>query len=90
VKQLEFIGFDLGHGETALGRAFGATVREPEILEWRGRRSFVTAVATDKAGIKIGADALNVSALGPKANVAVKFKSRHLDVASVHEPPYCA
>jgi len=86
VKQVEFIGYDLGHGETALGRAFGATVREPEILEWRGRRSFVTAVATDKSGIKIGADALNLSALGPKANVAVKFKSRHLDVVSVHEP----
>ncbi len=86
VKQLEFIGYDLGHGETALGRAFGATVREPEILEWRGRRSFVTAVATDKSGVKIGADALNASALGPKANVAVKFKSRYLDVAAVHEP----
>jgi hypothetical protein len=86
VSQLEFIGFDLGHGETALGRAFGATVREPEILEWRGRRSFVTAVATDKSGVKIGAEALNLAALGPKANVAVKFKSRDLDVDSVREP----
>lgn len=86
VSQLEFIGFDLGHGETALGRAFGATVREPEILEWRGRRSFVTAVATDKTGVKIGAEALNLAALGPKANVAVKFKSRDLDVESVRAP----
>ena len=86
MKQLEFIGFDLGHGETALGRAFGATVREPEILEWRGRRSFVTAVAEDVSGIKIGTDALNVAALGPKANVAIKFKSRNLDLASVREP----
>ena len=86
LPNLEFIGFDLGHGETALGRAFGATVREPEILEWRGRRSFVTAVATDKSGVKIGADALNLAALGPKANVAVKFKSRDLDVAAVREP----
>jgi len=84
--QQEFIGFDLGHGETALGRAFGATVREPEILEWRGRRSFVTAVATDKSGVKIGADALNLAALGPKANVAVKFKSRDLDVEAVRAP----
>jgi len=86
VKQLEFIGYDLGHGETALGRAFGATVREPEILEWRGRRSFVTAVAQDKSGTKIGVDALNLAALGPKANVAIKFKSRDLDVISVREP----
>ena len=86
MSALEFIGYDLGHGETALGRAFGATVREPEILEWRGRRSFVTAVAEDKSGIKIGADALNVAALGPNANVAVKFKSRDLNVAAVREP----
>ena len=86
MSSLEFIGYDLGHGETALGRAFGATVREPEILEWRGRRSFVTAVAKDKSGIKIGADALNVAALGPNANVAIKFKSRDLDLAAVREP----
>ena len=88
MSSLEFIGYDLGHGETALGRAFGATVREPEILEWRGRRSFVTAVAQDKSGIKIGADALNVAALGPQANVAIKFKSRNLDLASVREPTF--
>lgn len=86
IKQLEFIGYDLGHGETALGRAFGATVREPEILEWRGRRSFVTAVAENKTGRKIGADALNLAALGPQANVAVKFKSRDLDVGAVRQP----
>ena len=88
VSQLEFIGFDLGHGETALGRAFGATVREPEILEWRGRRSFVTAVATDKSGVKIGVEALNLAALGPKANVAVKFKSRELNLDSVSVPTF--
>jgi hypothetical protein len=87
-SQLEFIGFDLGHGETALGRAFGATVREPEILEWRGRRSFVTAVATDKSGVKIGAEALNLAALGPKANVAVKFKSRELNLDTVRVPTF--
>jgi hypothetical protein len=86
MSSLEFIGYDLGHGETALGRALGATVREPEILEWRGRRSFVTAVAEDKSGIKIGTDALNVTALGPHANVAIKFKSRELDLAAVREP----
>ena len=60
----EFIGFDLGHGETALGRAFGATIREPEILEYRGERSFVTAVAKTKDGVKIGADAVNLSFMG--------------------------
>lgn len=88
MKHLEFIGFDLGHGETALGRAFGATVREPEILEWRGRRSFVTAVAMDKSGVKIGLEALNLAALGPEANVAVKFKSRELNLETVRVPTF--
>ena len=46
----------------------------------------MTAVAEDESGIKIGADALNVAALGPKANVAIKFKSRDLDLAAVREP----
>lgn len=81
----EFIGFDLGHGETALGRAYGATVREPEILEYRGQRSFVTAVAKDGKDIKIGADALSLSFASHKPSVWLKFKSRHLD-AGVAEP----
>jgi len=81
----EFIGFDLGHGETALGRAYGATVREPEILEYRGQRSFVTAVAKDGETIKIGADALNLSFGSQQPNVWLKFKSRHLD-AQTAEP----
>ena len=63
----EFIGFDLGHGETALGRAYGATVREPEILEYRGQRSFVTAVAKD------GKD---VDAHGNDANADEKERDR--------------
>jgi len=81
----EFIGFDLGHGETALGRAYGATVREPEILEYRGQRSFVTAVAKDGKEIKIGADALSLSFASHKPDVWLKFKSRHLD-AKTAEP----
>ena len=81
----EFIGFDLGHGETALGRAYGATVREPEILEYRGQRSFVTAVAKEGETIKIGADALNLSFATQKPDVWLKFKSRHLD-AQTAEP----
>jgi len=59
----EFIGMDLGHGETALGRAYGRSMREPEILEHRGEKSFVTAVAKTADGVKIGADAVNLAAL---------------------------
>ena len=82
----EFIGFDLGHGETALGRAFGGAVREPEILEFRGERSFVTAIAKTKDGVKIGADAVNLSYMDGAANVWVKFKSRALDQEAVKTP----
>lgn len=82
----EFIGFDLGHGETALGRAFGATIREPEILEYRGERSFVTAVAKTKDGVKIGADAVNLSFMGGSPEVWVKFKGRDLNRADIKTP----
>jgi len=82
----EFIGFDLGHGETALGRAFGATIREPEILEYRGERSFVTAVAKTKAGVKIGGEAVNLSVMGNSPQVWVKFKGRELNKTEIKQP----
>lgn len=82
----EFIGFDLGHGETALGRAFGATIREPEILEYRGERSFVTAVAKAKGEVKIGADAVNLSFMGDTPEIWVKFKGRDLNHADIKKP----
>jgi len=82
----EFIGFDLGHGETALGRAFGATIREPEILEYRGERSFVTAVAKTKDGVKIGADAVNLSFMGGSPEIWVKFKGRELNRTEIKTP----
>jgi len=87
----EFIGFDLGHGETALGRAYSRSMREPEILEYRGERSFVSAVARTSKGIKIGADAVNLAAISsasaePNAKVWVKFKSRDLSDAKILEP----
>jgi len=78
-SEQEFIGFDLGHGETALGRAYARSMREPEILDFHGQKSFVTAVAKTSNGIKIGADAVNLSVMGNKPNVWVKFKGR--DVA---------
>ena len=82
----EFVGFDLGHGESALGRAFGATTREPEILEYRGERSFVTAVAKTREGIKIGADAVNLSFMSGAPQVWVKFKDRKMSGPDVEVP----
>lgn len=85
VQGEEFVGFDLGHGETALGRAYGSTIREPEILEYRGQRSFVTAVAKDGNGVRIGTDALNLSFDNHNPTVWLKFKSRDLS-AKTAEP----
>ncbi len=89
-KGQEFIGFDLGHGETALARAYGGTIREPEILEYQGERSFVTAVARTDEGVKIGAEAVNMSTYSKRSkseqNIWVKFKSRDLDQDGIAEP----
>ena len=88
---IEFIGFDLGHGETAIGRAYSRSMREPEILEYRGERSFVTAVARTEKGLRIGTEALNLSALAQAGlanpdDVWVKFKARNLDQEAVKTP----
>ena len=89
--QLEFIGYDLGHGETAVARAYGGSAREPEIIEHAGEKSFVSAVARNKSGVRIGAQAVNMSAFGPKElkgknEIWVKFKSRDLGGASTETP----
>ena len=88
---VEFVGYDLGHGETALGRAYSRSMREPEILEFRGEKSFVTAVAKTGKDVKIGAEAVNLSALSDgklrsKPNIWVKFKGRDLSDESIKIP----
>ena len=85
-SDLEFIGFDLGHGETALGRAYARSMREPEILDFHGQKSFVTAVAKTQDGVKIGADAVNLSVMGNKPNVWVKFKGRDVSDPGIKIP----
>ncbi len=86
-KDVEFIGYDLGHGETAIARAWARSAREPEIVEHAGERSFVTAVARDKSGVRIGAGAVNMAALGKgKTEIWTKFKSRELTDTGTHRP----
>lgn len=86
-KQLEFIGYDLGHGETSVARAYGGSSREPEIIEHAGEKSFVSAVARNKSGVRIGAQAVNMSALGTGKNeIWVKFKSRDLGDTATEIP----
>ena len=83
---LEFIGFDLGHGETALGRAYSRSMREPEILEYQGYKSFVTAVAKTRSTVKIGAEAVNLSGAEKKPKIWVKFKGRDVADPDIKEP----
>lgn len=85
----EFIGYDLGHGETAIGRAYAQSTREPEILEYRGEKSFVSAVAKSGKDIRIGAEAVNLGALPAgraKPKVWVKFKGRDFADSEIIEP----
>jgi molecular chaperone DnaK (HSP70) len=61
----EVIGFDLGHGETALARLYLADLdkkSEPELIEILGRKNQITAIGYHpKKGILIGESALIVS-----------------------------
>ena len=81
-RDLEFVGFDLGHGETALARAFARGHAEPEILEYRGTRSLVTAVSRTRAKVAIGADALSHG----EGELWAKFKSAELDDPATSVP----
>ncbi len=93
-EDIEFLGYDLGHGESAIGRAYSCSMREPEILEYRGQKSLVTAVIRTKTGgkpadIRIGAEAVNMSGVmtpDQSANLWIKFKARTLDDAEVLTP----
>ena len=76
------MGFDLGHGETALARAFARGHAEPEILEYRGTRSLVTAVRRDTEGVRIGAEALTSG----EGEVFAKFKSADLQSKATTVP----
>jgi molecular chaperone DnaK (HSP70) len=81
---VEIVGFDLGHGETAVALAmFGATT-EPQIVDIHGSKSIITAVAQHPTrGILIGDDAFmarNVSSL------RIAFKSPEVERHEVREP----
>lgn len=80
----EIIGFDLGHGETALSVAAVASITEPQVLEVQSKRSFITAVAVHpKRGVIIGEDAYTARNL---ESLKVRFKSSRLERPEVREP----
>jgi hypothetical protein len=51
---LEIIGFDLGHGETAICRTMLSSTAEPEIIDIEGKPSIITAVSMVNGEIAIG------------------------------------
>ena len=81
---VEIVGFDLGHGETAVALAMFAATTEPQILDIHGSKSIITAVAQHATrGTLIGDDAFlarNVSSL------RIAFKSPEIERHEVREP----
>ena len=75
---IEIIGFDLGHGETALARTRRNAGGEPTPLEICGSRSIVTAVGRDGDGrIVIGRDVVTFSS--NLVETYTRFKHSTLD-----------
>lgn len=80
----EIIGFDLGHGESAVTIATTWALTEPQVLDVQGRKSMITAVALHPSrGVLIGEDAYTAKNL---QNLRIRFKSAHLDQPAVREP----
>ena len=80
----EVLGFDLGHGESALALTMVSTTTEPQILEIQGEKAFITAVAKHpRRGIIIGGDAYAARDLN---TLRVGFKNSNLDRPDVREP----
>ncbi len=72
----EIIGFDLGHGESALTLAKVAATTEPQVLDIQPSASFPTAVALHpQRGVIIGEDAFAARNL---ENLQLAFKSEVL------------
>jgi hypothetical protein len=84
LKDIEIVGFDLGHGETAVAFAMLSATAEPQILDIYGTRSILTAVAQHPTrGVLIGDEAFmahNISSL------RIAFKSPDVDRRDVREP----
>jgi hypothetical protein len=79
----ETVGFDLGHGESALAIAMMSATTEPQILEIQSERAFITAVAIHPTrGVIIGGDAYAARELD---SLHVGFKSPHLDKPEIRE-----
>src|ERR687895_229995 len=77
-KDIEIIGFDLGHGESALAYTTLAGASEPEPLELMGETAIITAVGEHPTrGTLIGERAIMARAELP--NLYIRFKDPALE-----------
>lgn len=83
-RDLEIIGFDLGHGETAVAIAMLSATAEPQILDIQGAKSILSAVAQHPTrGVLIGDDAFMARNV---TNLRIAFKSPEVERLEVREP----
>ena len=77
IKQFtDYFGFDLGDGESAVAWMRAGKKTEPQLIELRGRKSVITALASHpEKGLFIGEEACHLSGADW---LQVRFKSRYL------------
>ena len=74
MSNLEIVGFDLGHGESALAHTTMVSANEPEALSVQNRPTVLSVVGVDAAGaVAIGENAVRQSER--MAEMFVRFKS---------------
>ena len=75
-KYTDYFGFDLGDGESAVAWMRAGKRTEPQLIELRGRKSVITALAShSEKGMFIGEEACHLSGADW---LQVRFKSRFL------------
>ncbi len=85
MKDIEFIGFDLGHGETALATTMLWSDYEPKVVEIvPNKKAIITAVARHPSkGVLIGDNAYKERGTG---YLKVRFKGPQLHLEEIREP----
>lgn len=82
-KDLEIIGFDLGHGETAVAMTTLFSTSPPAPIQINGKNSIITAMGMSQGRILIGDDAYKSTDI---TDLYILFKSYRLNKPEVYEP----
>ena len=82
-KDLEIIGFDLGHGETAVAKTTLFSTSHPAPIQINGKNSIITAMGMSQGRILIGDDAYKSTNI---TDLSILFKSYRLNEPEVYEP----